>query len=43
MYDGQKGNNTALPGGTLWTVPELSFEKKQHIPELQQPVVSHQI
>jgi hypothetical protein len=30
------GNNIALLGGALWTVPELLFESKKLIPALQQ-------
>jgi hypothetical protein len=36
MYDVQKGDNIALPGGPLWIVPELLFESKKLISALQQ-------
>ncbi len=35
-----KGSGTVLNGWPLWTVPELSFEKKQFIPMLQELLVS---
>jgi len=36
MNDLQEGNNIALLGGPLWTVPELLFESNKLIPALQQ-------
>ena len=47
LQSGQQKENlgvlsTVHYGGPHWTVPELSFEKKQLIPEIQQLVVSYQ-
>jgi len=36
----ESGNNIALPGGALWTVPELSFEKKQPILALHHSLIT---
>jgi hypothetical protein len=33
------GDIITLLGGPLWTVPELSFEKKKLIPEIQQLLI----
>ena len=36
-----KGSGTVQTGWPLWTVPELSFEKNQLIPALQELLVSY--